>query len=171
MNDHCLQRILHNEWIGFVFSEILRVYPPLPATGFRRILDEGVTVGPYTLPLQSMPMINTAAIHHNPKYWIKDYDEDKHSDVNMNKIHLEFWMEDGVFAKKKQSANFFPFHSGKRDCPGQTLAMKELMIVLAMALMKYTVESVDESKEDRIAWKIGSGIVEPKESLILFKRK
>ena len=50
----------------------------------------------------------------------------------MDDIHLDFWIEDGVFVRKKQSANFFTFHSGKRDCPGQALAMKELVIVLAM---------------------------------------
>jgi len=152
--------------------EVLRVYPPLPATGLRKILDEGVTVGPYNLPLGARPMINAAAIHHNPKYWIKDYNEEKHGDVNMNDIHLEFWMEDGVFLKKLQSDNFFTFHSGKRDCAGQTLAMKELIIILAMVLMKYTVESVDKSKEDRIAWKIANGgIIEPKESLLIFMHK
>jgi len=152
--------------------EILRLYPPTPIVGQRKISDEGVTVGPYTLPLGSIPLINVVAIHHNPKYWIKDYDEEKHGDVNMDDIHLEFWMEDGVFLKKLQSNNFFTFHTGKRNCPGQVLAMKELIIVLAMVLMKYTVESVDEKKEDRIEQVIGkAGIWEPKESRLIFKHK
>merc|ERR550525_2263887 len=145
--------------------EILRVYPPLPATGLRKILDEGVTVGPYNLPLGAEPMINVAAIHHNPKYWVKDYDEEKHCDVNMNDIHLEFWMEDGVFLKKLQSNNFFTFHSGKRNCPGQALAMKELIIVVAMVLMKYRVESADKSKHDWISKK------DYLESLLIFKHQ
>merc|ERR1712130_238593 len=152
--------------------EILRLYPPTPIVGMRKILDEGVTVGPYTLPLGSIPLINIGAIHHNPKYWIKDYDEEKHGDVNMDDIHLEFWMEDGVFLKKLQSNNFFTFHTGKRNCPGQALAMKELIIVLAMVLMKYTVESVDESVEDRIEQIRGhAGVFEPKESRLIFKHK
>jgi len=146
------------------------VYPPVPITGYRKILDEGVTVGPYNLPLGSIPLVNVRAIHHNPKYWIKDYDEEKHGNVNMDDIHLEFWMEDGVFLKKLQSNNFFTFHSGKRNCPGQALAMKELIIVLAMVLMKYTVESVDESEGDRIEHKY-AGVFEPKESRLIFKHK
>merc|ERR1719361_1265507 len=60
--------------------EILRLYPPTPIVGMRKILDDGVTVGPYTLPLGSIPVINIVAIHHNPKYWIKDCDEKKHGD-------------------------------------------------------------------------------------------
>jgi len=152
--------------------EILRLYSPIPAVGMRKISEEGVTVGPYTLPLGAVPLINIVAIHHNPKYWIKDYDEEKHGNVNMDDIHLEFWMEDGVFLKKLQSNNFFTFHTGKRNCPGQVLAMKELIIVLAMVLMKYTVESVDEKKEDRIEQVIGkAGIWEPKESRLIFKHK
>merc|ERR1719361_986260 len=150
--------------------EILRLYPPATIVGARKILDEGVTVGPYTLPLGSIPVINIGAIHHNPKYWIKDYDEEKHGDVNMDDIHLEFWMEDDVFLKKLQSNNFFTFHTGKRNCPGQALAMKELIIVLAMVLMKYTVESVDESEGDRIEHKY-AGVFEPKESRLIFKHK
>merc|ERR1719433_2586641 len=145
--------------------EILRLNPILPATGFRKILDDGVTVGPYNLPLGTEPTINAAAIHHNPKYWIKDYDEEKHGDVNMDDIHLEFWMEDGVFLKKLQSNNFFTFHSGKRNCPGQALAIKELIIVVAMVLMKYRVESADKSKHDWISKK------DHLESLLIFKHQ
>jgi len=110
-------------------------------------------------------MINAAAIHHNPKYWMKDYDEEEHGDVNMYDIHLEFWMEDGVFLKKLQSNNFFTFHSGKRNCPGQTLAIKELIIVLAMVLMEYRVESADKSKHDWISKK------DHLESLLIFKHQ
>merc|ERR1719510_2516595 len=108
-------------------------------------------------------MINVASIHHNPKYWVKD--EKQRADVNMNDIHLEFWMEDGVFLKKLQSNNFFTFHSGKRDCPGQALAMKELIIVLAMVLMKYRVESADKGKHDWISKK------DHLESLLIFKHQ
>ena len=146
------------------------MYPPFPTTGFRQIVDEGVTVGGYNLWVGSMPSINAAGIHHNPKYWIKDYDVTTHQNVNMNDIHLDFWMEDGVFVKKKQSANFFPFHSGKRDCVGQALAMKQLIIVLATVLMKYKVENVDESTEGRIPWKMQLTVV-PKNSRVSLKKR
>ena len=147
------------------------MYPPFPTTGLREILDEGVTVGGYNLWIGSKPQINTSAIHHNPKHWIKDYDVEMHGDVNMNDIHLDFWMEDGVFVKKKQSANFFPFHSGKRNCAGQALAMKQLIIVLAFVFMKYTVESVDESNQERIPWKLQFGTVAPRNSRVALQSR
>ena len=90
--------------IIYVFSEILRLYPALPATGLRKVLEDGVTVGGYNLQNGCIPMINTAAIHHNPKYWIEGYDATKHQNVNMFDIHTEFWLdEDGAFVKKRQS--------------------------------------------------------------------
>ena len=86
-----------------MISEILRLYGPVPATGFREIQEDGVTVGDYVLAKGTLPLINVAAIHKNPKYWIKGYDAAKHQDVDMNEIHLEFWLDDGVFSKKLQS--------------------------------------------------------------------
>ena len=154
-----------------VFSEVLRIHPPLPATGYRIILEDGVTVGDYNISKGCMPRINAAAIHRNPKYWIKDYDAEKHGNVNMKEIHLEFWMEDGVFLKKLQSDNFFTFHSGKRDCVGQALAMKELIIVLAMVFMKYTVEGPNGSRIDEIMYKNNGIVVEPTVSAVSWRHR
>ena len=134
----------------------MRIHPPLPATGARKIISDGVKVGDYNvLNGTVLPRINVAAIHQNPKYWIKDYDAKIHEDVNMKDIHLEFWMEDGVFVKKLQSNNFFTFHSGKRDCVGQALAMKEIIVVLAMLFMKYKVTGRNGSKINAIESQVG----------------
>merc|ERR1712242_120546 len=113
--------------------EVLRIHPPAMASGFRKIEDDG----------------------------IKDYDAEKHRNVNMKDIHLDFWMEDGVFVKKKQSANFFTFHSGKRGCPGQALAMKEIVVVLCMLLMKYAVNAPNGSNIETIEYQFGGVVIEP----------
>lgn len=44
---------------------------------------------------------------------------------------------DGKF--NKNALSFLTFSRGKRDCVRQSLAMKELYIVLAMTFMKYEV--------------------------------
>lgn len=151
--------------------EVLRIYAVLPATGVRKIMEEGVTVGGYNLAKGSMPFINTAAIHHNPKYWIKDYDVEKHGNIDMWAVHPEFWINDGVFIKKLQSDHFFTFHSGKRDCVGQTLAIKELIIVLSMVFMKYVVDCAADLKTGTIEWKMGHGVIEPKTSVVTFRAR
>ena len=137
----------------------------------RKIVDDGVTVGDYKLPKGSQPLVNISAIHRNPKYWINGYDAKRHSDVNMEEIHLEFWMENGVFLKKLQSDNFFTFHSGKRDCPGQALAMKEITIVLAIVFMKYKVEGANGSKVERVERKPGGFAFQPTVSSVSFQHR
>ena len=145
---------------------MLRLYAPVPATGFREIMEDGVTIGPYNMTKGTMPLINCAAINSNPKYWVKNYDPVEHKDVDMTDVHLEFWMENGAFLKKLQSDNFFTFHTGKRDCVGQALAMKELMVVLAMVFMKYVVTAADGDNLDKIKGEFRGQVVEPQLSRI-----
>jgi len=142
--------------------EVLRIHAPVPATGFREIMVNGVTVGPYNVAKGSMPLINCAAINMNPKYWVKDYDAAQHKEMDMKSVHLEFWIENGMFRKKLQSDNFFAFHTGKRDCVGQALAMKELLVVLAMVLMKYLVTAADGDDLSKIEGLFLGQVVEPK---------
>merc|ERR1712228_130574 len=98
--------------------EIMRIYPPAIAAGFREMrhdnfkMDTGDKV--YNIPKGTMFMMNTTKIHH------------------------DFWLDsDGKF--NKNALSFLTFSRGKRDCVGQSLAMKELYIVLAMTFMKYEV--------------------------------
>ena len=58
--------------------------------------------------------------------------------------------------------HFLPFHTGKRDCVGQALAMKELMIVLAMVFMKYKINPPDDDNLDKIEGEFAGQVVEPK---------
>merc|ERR1719384_135092 len=63
--------------------EVLRIHPPAPAAGLRRIKEDGLKVGEYNIAKGTvMPRVNIVAIHRNPKYWIKDYDVEKHRNVN-----------------------------------------------------------------------------------------
>ena len=152
-------------------SEVLRVYAPVPATGFRKILVDDMKIGEYNIAKGTMPLINTAAINHNPKYWIKDYDAEQHGNVDMKKIHIDFWLENGVFVKKLHSDHFFAFHTGKRDCVGQALAMKELVIVLTMMLMKYRMRRVEGEENAKIESKFGGQVVEPTNARISLEHR
>ena len=146
-------------------------------TGFRQILDSGVKIdarefgeGVYNVPVGTMPLINVSAISSNPKYWIKDYDSNKYGKINMDEIHFDFWLDDdGKFSKQKNGKNFFTFHVGKRDCVGQALAMKELMIVLAMIFMKYKVESVDGRTDFKIDTEFMGMVLRPKLDKVVIK--
>merc|ERR1712113_727032 len=65
---------------------------------------------------------------------------EKHKKIDMDKIHFDFWLdENGKFDKRQNSDLFLIFSRGKRDCIGQSLAMKVLYIALAMMFMKYKI--------------------------------
>jgi cytochrome P450 len=118
----------------------------------------------YVLPKRTCIVINSVSIHHNPRWWIPNYDEDNpaHKNMDMEKIHFEFWIDEnsGRFSKKRNSDLLFTFGTGKRDCVGQTLAMKELIIVF-MIFMKYQVCGPDGHSDFEIQQK-NVGVVEPK---------
>merc|ERR1719411_178324 len=109
------------------------------------------------VPKNTIAMVNVCGIGQDPSFWIKDYNEEtkgnKYKNINMKEINLDFWFDDdGRFSKKKNSASFVAFHLGKRDCIGQSLAMKQLMIVLSMIFMEYKVEH----KSGKTDFQIGS---------------
>jgi len=156
--------------------ESLRMYPPAPAAGVREIFEPGLVIeddGKKFVVRQGTNLaVNIAAIGRNPKYWVQGYNEEQHATVNMSEIHFEFWMDkDGRFNKSLNSHNFFAFHVGKRDCVGQALAMKELILVLAMIFMRYKVSS-PEGPDFEIGSQFSGILVEPsnEEILLQFRR-
>merc|ERR1711994_888407 len=52
--------------------------------------------------------------------------------------------EDDDFFTRKQSEDFFPFHSERKDCSGQDLVLEVLIIVLLIVFMVYRMESTME---------------------------
>eukprot|EP01084_Bolivina_argentea_P112020 199793_1 len=53
-----------------------------------------------------------------------------------NSFHLEYWL-DPITKKFKMNENFVQFGVGKRDCPGQSLAMRALYTMYGILLIKY----------------------------------
>ena len=138
-------------------------------TGMREMRYDGFTIDStnddgkrYNVPKGCMLAINVCSIGRDSKYWVKDEDGNKYDGIDMSKPHLEFWLdENGSFNKKKNSASFFAFHFGKRNCPGKDLAIKEVIIVLAMILMKYKVFGPDGNNDFEIKSKWGGVVSEP----------
>lgn len=157
---------------AFVY-ECMRIYPPAQAAGFRDIsAKEGLEIDTrpyggdkvYKVPKGTQLMINIMAAHHNAEFWVKDYDpinNEQHKNINMKEIHLEFWLDSqGKFDILKNKVNFLTFSTGKRDCPGQSLAIKELYIVLAMIFMTYKVSGPNGDNQFEIKPKLAQ-VVEP----------
>ena len=152
--------------------EAMRIYPPAGLAGFREIKSKGFTIDTrpygghkvYNADPGICIMMNIISVHHNPEYWIKDFDRENnpdHKSIDMKKIHMEFWLDkDGKFNKQQNSHLFLAFSRGKRDCVGQALAMKQLYIVLAMMFMKYRVSGPNGDNNFGIGARLSS-VVEP----------
>ncbi|XP_020217905.1 cytokinin hydroxylase [Cajanus cajan] len=104
-----------------VINESMRLYPPatvLPRTAFKDI-----QLGDLHIPKGLSIWIPVLAIHHSEELWGKD----------ANKFNPE------RFASKSfMPGRFIPFASGPRNCVGQSFAIMEAKIILAMLLSRFS---------------------------------
>ncbi|KAL9242880.1 hypothetical protein vseg_016838 [Gypsophila vaccaria] len=111
------------KYLNAVLKETLRLHPAVPLL-VPHCPNTATTLGGYSIPKNSQIFINSWAIHRDPQHW-----EDP----------LEFRPERflngfGKFDFKGTQLEYFPFGSGRRMCPGTTLAEKTAMLVLGSLL-------------------------------------
>jgi len=106
--------------LNMVINESLRLYPP--ASVLPRMAFEDFKLGDLHIPKGLSIWIPVLAIHHSEELWGKDVNE-----FNPNR-----------FATKSFSpGRFIPFAAGPRNCVGQSFAMMEVKIILAMLITRF----------------------------------
>ncbi|KAI8541859.1 hypothetical protein RHMOL_Rhmol08G0094300 [Rhododendron molle] len=106
--------------LNMVINESLRLYPP--ASVLPRMAFEDFKLGDLHIPKGLSIWIPVLAIHHSEELWGKDVNE-----FNPNR-----------FASKPfSSGRFIPFAAGPRNCVGQSFAMMEAKIILAMLITQF----------------------------------
>ncbi|XP_058228274.1 cytokinin hydroxylase-like [Rhododendron vialii] len=106
--------------LKMVINESLRLYPP--ASVLPRMAFEDFKLGDLHIPKGLSIWIPVLAIHHSEELWGKDVNE-----FNPNR-----------FASKSFSTGrFIPFAAGPRNCVGQSFAMMEAKIILAMLITRF----------------------------------
>ncbi|XP_010528474.1 PREDICTED: cytokinin hydroxylase [Tarenaya hassleriana] len=108
--------------LNVVINESLRLYPP--ATLLPRMAFEDIKLGDLIIPKGLAIWIPVLAIHHSEELWGKD----------ANEFNPERFMTK-TFAPGR---HFLPFAAGPRNCIGQTYAMMEAKIILAMLISKFS---------------------------------
>eukprot|EP01084_Bolivina_argentea_P303021 523114_1 len=134
-------KILHELHIFRAFIwEVLRISCAVPG-GVGHTLFEDM---PIKLSNGKTIMLSKGdTIHYNVYYIMKKilWGNTKQIVPNIyefenNDIHLEYWL-DSKTKKFVKNDNFVGFGSGKRNCPGQNLAIKSIYAFLGLLLTKY----------------------------------
>ncbi|TVU44889.1 hypothetical protein EJB05_04352, partial [Eragrostis curvula] len=121
----------HLAYLHCVISETLRLYPGAPLL-LPHESSADCKVGGYDVPAGTMLLVNVYAIHRDPTVW-----------ENPVEFRPERF-EDG----KAEGRLLMPFGMGRRKCPGETLALRTIGLVLGTLIRCFDWETVDGAKVD-----------------------
>lgn len=108
-----------------VFQEAMRLYPPVWALARTAIDDD--EIGGYRVPANAEILLFPYITHRHPKYWdnAEEFDPQR-------------------FSPEKEAARpryaYFPFGGGPRLCIGNTFALMEAQLIIAMVVQRYRLQ-------------------------------
>jgi len=117
-------------YLHAVIKEVLRLHPPGPLLSWARLATSDVHVGGYLVPAGTTAMVNMWAITHDPAVW-PDPAEFKPERFAAGSP------DDEAFPVMGSDLRLAPFGSGRRVCPGKSLAMATVAFWVATLLHEF----------------------------------
>ncbi|PSS32384.1 Cytochrome P450 714C2 like [Actinidia chinensis var. chinensis] len=111
--------------MGWVMSEVLRLYSPAP--NVQRQAREDIKVDEFVIPKGTNMWIDVVAMHHDRALWGEDVNEFKPERF-----------KDDLHGRCKHKMGFLPFGFGGRMCVGRNLSIMEYRIVLTLILTRFS---------------------------------
>ncbi|KAL3198732.1 hypothetical protein MRX96_044297, partial [Rhipicephalus microplus] len=96
--------------------------------GLQRAAGRDTVICGYHVPGGTMVIANLWSLHNDPAYWPEPSKYDP----------TRFLNADGTEVNDKPAA-FLPFGTGRRQCPGKTLALMEVYLYVATTLQRFKV--------------------------------
>ncbi|CAL5013954.1 unnamed protein product [Urochloa decumbens] len=122
-------------YLQAVIKEVLRLHPPGPLLSWARLATSDVHVGGYLVPAGTTAMVNMWAITHDPAVW-SDPEELKPERFVPGGSSDDHAAGD-EFSVMGSDLRLAPFGSGRRSCPGKSLAMATVGFWLATLLHEF----------------------------------
>uniref|UniRef100_A0A8I5N7U1 Cytochrome P450 family 4 subfamily F member 11 n=1 Tax=Papio anubis TaxID=9555 RepID=A0A8I5N7U1_PAPAN len=112
-------------FLTMCIKESLRLHPPVPVIS-RHVTQDIVLPDGRVIPKGITCLLSVFGTHHNPTVWPDPevYDPFRFDPENI---------------KERSPLAFIPFSAGPRNCIGQTFAMAEMKVVLALTLLRFRV--------------------------------
>ncbi|XP_034682530.1 cytochrome P450 CYP72A219-like [Vitis riparia] len=123
-----LEAIKHLKIVSMILHEVLRLYPSV--VNLLRYTHKRTDIAGLSIPAGVELYLPTILLHHSPEYWGDDVEEFK----------PERFSEGVSKASKGDQIAFYPFGWGPRICLGQSFAMIEAKMALAMILQNFWFE-------------------------------
>ncbi|KAK9089301.1 hypothetical protein Scep_028383 [Stephania cephalantha] len=117
----------HLKIVTMILNEVMRVYPPVAL--LLRNSHKEMQVGKITLPAGVQIGLPILLVHHDRDLWGDDVDEFKPERF-----------AGGVSNATNNQLCYFPFSWGPRGCIGQSYAMLEAKLAVAMILLNFSFE-------------------------------
>ncbi|WVZ60638.1 hypothetical protein U9M48_010631 [Paspalum notatum var. saurae] len=129
-------------YLQCIIDETLRLYPAVPLL-LPHESSADCKVGGYDVPRGTMLLVNVHAMHRDPAVW------EHPAEFRPERF------EDG----KAEEKLLMPFGMGRRKCPGETLALRTVGLVLGTLIQCFHWDRVDGVEVDMAD---GSGITMPR---------
>ncbi|KAJ0732938.1 putative cytochrome P450 [Helianthus annuus] len=106
------------------FKETLRLHPAGPLLIPRKAVETCEIMG-YTIPKDSQVLVNVWAINRDPKIWDDPLSFKPERFIGSNVSY------------KGNDFGYLPFGSGRRMCPGETMASKLILLTVASLVINF----------------------------------
>ncbi|XP_077253947.1 cytochrome P450 93A3-like [Tasmannia lanceolata] len=141
-------------YVQAIIKETLRLHPASPIS--LRECSQDCKIGGYDILAKSMLFINVWAIGRDPKYW-----------DNPLKFRPERFMPSDENGRnpidlRGQHYHLLPFGSGRRGCPGATLALQVVHTALAIMIQCFTWKAGDGEGKGTVDMTEGPGLTLPR---------
>lgn len=117
-------------YLNAIIKESLRLYPPGAIIAPHQAIEDCIVAG-YKVKKGTRLMVNLWNIQRDPEFWTQPEEYIPERFLTTQK-DIDVW---------GQSYEYFPFSSGRRTCPGISLAVQSMQLTLATLLQGFDFQS------------------------------